>query len=153
MRISDWSSDVCSSDLGIIVGPVNHADVFDPDAFEFPGVSNDQVAGGFAFIALCQAPFECLAQSRFRKRLWHEVDDTVLECLEGAVGIRGDDDGIERAGNRALQQVEAIAAMKVQIKEKEIRHRRLQMSFGGPEIAKDLQPLQDRKSTRLNSSH
>src|SRR3546814_7758360 len=91
MRISDWSSDVCSSDL-------------------------------FAFIALCQAPFECLAQSRFRKRLWHEVDDTVLECLEGAVGIRGDDDGIERAGNRALQQVEAIAAMKVQIKERSEEH-------------------------------
>src|SRR3546814_18326446 len=87
MRISDWSSDVCSSDL---------------------------------------------------------VDDTVLECLEGAVGIRGDDDGIERAGNRALQQVEAIAAMKVQIKEKDIRHRRLQMRFGGTEIAKDLQPLHRR---------
>src|SRR3546814_6223969 len=107
MRISDWSSDVCSSDL---------------------------------------APFECLAQPRFRERLRHEVDDAVLECFEGAVGIRGDDDGIERTGNRALQQVKAIAAMKVQIEEKDIRHRRLQMRFGRAEIA-------DRKSTRLNSSH
>src|SRR3546814_5619989 len=101
MRISDWSSDVCSSDL---------------------------------------APFECLAQPRFRERLRHEVDDAVLECFEGAVGIRGDDDGIERTGNRALQQVKAIAAMKVQIEEKDIRHRRLQMRFGRAEIAEDLQP-------------
>src|SRR3546814_17556866 len=75
---------------------MNHADIVNPDAFEFPGVSNDQVADGFAFIALCQAPFECLAQPRFRERLRHEVADAVLECFEGAVGIRGDDDGIER---------------------------------------------------------
>src|SRR3546814_433185 len=65
--------------LGIIVGPVNHADVFDPDAFEFPGVSNDQVAGGFAFIALCQAPRseerrvgkECVSTCRFRWSPYH----------------------------------------------------------------------------------
>src|SRR3546814_16140176 len=93
MRISDWSSDVCSSDL---------------------------------------------------------VDDAVLECFEGAVGIRGDDDGIERTGNRALQQVKAIAAMKVQIEEKDIRHRRLQMRFGRAEIAEDLQPLQRRAQDRLD---
>src|SRR3546814_3017757 len=74
---------------------MNHADIVNPDAFEFPGVSNDQVADGFAFIALCQAPFECLAQPRFRERLRHEVDDAVLECFEGAVGIRGDDDRSE----------------------------------------------------------
>src|SRR3546814_6610493 len=104
MLMSDLSSDVFSSDLG---------------------VSNDQLADGFAFIALCQAPFECLAQPRFRERLRHEVDDAVLECFEGAVGIRGDDDGIERTGNRALQQVKAIAAMKVQIEEKDIRHRQI----------------------------
>src|SRR3546814_9413494 len=42
--------------------------------------------------------------------------------------------------------------MKVQIKEKDIRHRRLQMRFGGTEIAKDLQPLQRRTQDRFHAA-
>src|SRR3546814_2603877 len=49
-------------------------------------------------------------------------------------------------------QVKAIAAMKVQIEEKDIRHRRLQMRFGRAEIAEDLQPLQRRAQDRFHAA-
>src|SRR3546814_10304043 len=42
--------------------------------------------------------------------------------------------------------------MKVQIEEKDIRHRRLQMRFGRAEIAEDLQPLQRRAQDRFHAA-
>src|SRR3546814_4005750 len=108
MRISDWSSDVCSSDLGQIDAALH---VIDPGPVEAVAVAAHR--------------------ERVRKRA-HRVDGVDM----------GDDEdagtAIVRAGVKHSAIAETVAA-----REALDRHR-----FTG-----DFFENQDRKSTRLNSSH
>src|SRR3546814_2537158 len=50
MRISDWSSDVCSSDLGLVALLIGHAHRL-PPAFEVAVAARQQLGGGLADLA------------------------------------------------------------------------------------------------------
>src|SRR3546814_1071890 len=94
MRISDWSSDVCSSDLTLIVAPMQHRqDLVLIDALERDHVDLDRQPG----------------RPRRRQPLQHRPDVAVPRYMRETFGV---------------QAVQA-----------------------------DIDAPEDRKSTRLNSSH
>src|SRR3546814_14089607 len=98
MRISDWSSDVCSSDLG-----------FDKGTIDIAALEQRQVAGDFH-----AAPWQCRKlELRAMDVGLAGVDHILGQCLE--FGVEGIDDalhiglpGIEEGGVRAQASIEKI---------------------------------------------
>src|SRR3546814_8389137 len=110
MRISDWSSDVCSSDLGTA--------------------------------AQYEADF---------KKVYPEYKAVPYQTAQGSAAILVFKDAFERAGSFDKEKVrEALAQTEM-----ETFYGAVKFSEAGNNIAKPmvLRQIQDRKSTRLNSSH
>src|SRR3546814_17907034 len=86
MRISDWSSDVCSSDLGVRVAAgtplmmLNGAAKRDPRRFECPAELRLDRANAQSHIAFGRGPHPCpggpLARAAGRLRLARTLDPT-----------------------------------------------------------------------------
>src|SRR3546814_8332955 len=125
MRISDWSSDVCSSDLDVIVVLlVSH----------FP---------------LRRAPAEAGAQGNQRRglRLWALLSQE-RGALQNNVGYKSFHCGLSLSINSIFQARFHFFICNS-------RYRALSRSSQASNQTSSLQPyfLVDRKSTRLNSSH
>src|SRR3546814_8909352 len=119
MRISDWSSDVCSSDLGAA-----------------PGFSEAE--------SLSNIKLQRRAQIAARKR---------REILEEArMASRVDVEDVVRAQDQAGAVVRAERAQR----QRRVDHRitrRHRLEIGDAILFERVLHLEDRKSTRLNSSH
>src|SRR3546814_4797190 len=122
MRISDWSSDVCSSDLDRLSGPSGHVD---------PGVHRRTAVEGI--VADAEVAGERIAAHRLQRgngkhALFKRVD-------------------LGPARKQLAKRRVAVLAHRF------IRpaHRKLALADEARRLQS--QTLQDRKSTRLNSSH
>src|SRR3546814_9990847 len=135
MRISDWSSDVCSSDLGIILVPLcaraqrenlaeRHAVI--GTSLELGDIGGDEIAD-----ALDLAVADRGAKQRRRHRLGdREGNPFVFGFLAEAIFLEHD------------------LAMTDYEKTRDALARNILVDRDGASIV-----VQDRKSTRLNSSH
>src|SRR3546814_3669864 len=138
MRISDWSSDVCSSDLKDTGGDIPKLQVAFPKAVETPCRDPGQIERGRSEAA----------DARYFGR------DRVQNALEpGHVamaheGNAGGDQGIGEVAPRRHAQATVLkpGALALFRPEAFVRQRLIDKSC-------DNRAARDRKSTRLNSSH
>src|SRR3546814_6380156 len=78
MRISDWSSDVCSSDLVLRCSAINGTGV--PEVWQAIGRYRDKLGAGGAIIER--------RGEQARAWMWSEIGETLLAALKAHPGVR-----------------------------------------------------------------